>query len=141
MFDAVAAAARVPVGTDGATRWIDTTTARGRYLVVDAPADRVDPTGAQAVVVVVAVTDGPLPDTRRHVELARVNGVARWVVYLDDTGIKDVEITDLVEQEVRELVAGGHELPVVRSRGNPRAHVMGGPAALASALDALGLVS
>src|SRR5512142_1554062 len=68
---------------------------------------------------VVAATDGPMPQTREHVLLARQVGVPYIVVFLNKCdAVDDPELLDLVELEVRELLKGygfpGDDLPVVR---------------------------
>src|SRR5438270_5431132 len=68
-------------------------------------------------ILVVAADDGPMPQTREHLLLARQVGVPRVVVFLNKTdAVQDAELVDLVEMEVRELLdrydfAGG-ETPV-----------------------------
>ena len=79
-------------------------------------------TGAAQVdgaVLVVGADDGPMPQTREHVLLARQVGVPCIVVYLNKTDlVDDPELLDLVELEVRELLTEyefpGDEVPVVR---------------------------
>jgi elongation factor Tu len=68
---------------------------------------------------VVAATDGPMPQTKEHVLLARQVGVPYVVVFLNKCdAVEDPELIDLVEMEVRELLTKykfpGEELPVVR---------------------------
>ncbi|MBK8757994.1 MAG: elongation factor Tu [Actinomycetales bacterium] len=70
-------------------------------------------------ILVVAATDGPMPQTKEHVLLARQVGVPYIVVALNKTDmVDDEEILELVEMEVRELLAAyefpGDDLPVVR---------------------------
>jgi elongation factor Tu len=70
-------------------------------------------------ILVVAATDGPMPQTREHVLLARQVGVPYIVVALNKTDmVDDEEILELVELEVRELLSSyefpGDDLPVVR---------------------------
>src|SRR2546421_12841329 len=75
-------------------------------------------------IVVVAANDGPMPQTREHILLARQVGVPRVVVFLNkiDT-VDDPELLDLVEMEVRELLSKyefpGEELPVIRGSSLP----------------------
>ena len=81
-------------------------------------------------ILVVAATDGPMPQTKEHVLLARQVGVPYIVVALNKADmVDDEEILELVELEVRELLSAyefdGDNLPVVRvsgaqgSRGRP----------------------
>jgi elongation factor Tu len=72
-------------------------------------------------ILVVAANDGPMPQTREHVLLARQVGVPRIVVYMNkcDT-VDDPELLDLVELEIRELLKKyefpGDEIPIVRGQ-------------------------
>jgi elongation factor Tu len=72
-------------------------------------------------ILVVAANDGPMPQTREHVLLARQVGVPRIVVYMNkcDT-VDDPELLDLVELEIRELLKKyefpGDEIPVIRGQ-------------------------
>src|ERR1700690_3950267 len=70
-------------------------------------------------ILVVAATDGPMPQTREHVLLARQVGVPALVVYLNKCdAVDDPELLDLVELEVRELLSTyefpGDDIPVIR---------------------------
>src|SRR5271169_4544820 len=70
-------------------------------------------------ILVVAATDGPMPQTREHVLLARQVGVPCIVVFLNKCdAVDDPELLDLVELEVRELLKGyqfpGDDVPVIR---------------------------
>src|SRR5207245_9198956 len=70
-------------------------------------------------ILVVAATDGPMPQTREHILLARQVGVPHIVVALNKVdAVDDPELLDLVELEVRELLKSyqfpGDDLPVVR---------------------------
>src|SRR5260370_38249848 len=70
-------------------------------------------------ILVVAATDGPMPQTREHVLLARQVGVPCIVVALNKCdAVDDPELLDLVELEVRELLKGygfpGDDVPVIR---------------------------
>ncbi|UEG67154.1 elongation factor Tu [Weissella hellenica] len=96
------------------------------YAHIDAPghADYVKNmiTGAaqmDGAILVVAATDGPMPQTREHILLARQVGVDYLVVFLNKTDlVDDDELTDLVEMEVRELLSEydfpGDDIPVLR---------------------------
>lgn len=101
-------------------------TEKRHYAHVDAPghADYVKNmiTGAaqmDGAILVVAATDGPMPQTREHVLLARQVGVPYILVALNKADmVDDEEIMELVEMEVRELLSGeeydGDDAPVVR---------------------------
>ena len=70
-------------------------------------------------ILVVAATDGPMPQTREHILLARQVGVPFIVVFLNKCdSVEDPELLELVELEVRELLKSykfpGDEVPVVR---------------------------
>ena len=70
-------------------------------------------------ILVVAATDGPMPQTREHILLARQVGVPAMVVFLNKVDqVKDPELIDLVEEEVRDLLKKyefpGDKIPVVR---------------------------
>ena len=81
-------------------------------------------TGAAQVdgaILVVSAADGPMPQTREHVLLARQVGVPSIVVFLNKVDmVDDQELLDLVELEVRDLLTEyefpGDEVPVVRGR-------------------------
>ena len=99
------------------------------YAHVDAPghADYVKNmiTGAaqmDGAILVVSATDGPMPQTREHVLLARQVGVPKLVVALNKVDmVEDEELLELVEMEVRELLSKyefpGDDTPVVRVSG------------------------
>src|SRR3989338_8355813 len=70
-------------------------------------------------ILVVSATDGPMPQTREHILLARQVGVPYIVVFLNKVDqVADAELVDLVEEEVRELLKKyefpGDEIPVIR---------------------------
>ena len=65
-------------------------------------------TGAAQIdgaILVVAATDGPLPQTREHVLLAKQVGVPKIIVFLNKMDIADPELVELVEMDIRELLA------------------------------------
>jgi elongation factor Tu len=96
------------------------------YAHVDCPghADYVKNmiTGAaqmDGAILVVAATDGPMPQTREHILLARQVGVPAIVVYMNKVDmVDDAELLDLVEMEVRELLSKygfpGDDTPIIR---------------------------
>jgi elongation factor Tu len=120
-------------------------TANRHYAHVDMPghADYVKNmiTGAAQIdgaVLVVSAADGPMPQTREHVLLARQVGVPFIVVYLNKTDqVDDDELLDLVELEVRDLLTEyefpGDDVPVVR--GSALAALNGDAAGEASVVE------
>jgi elongation factor Tu len=109
-----------------ATSHVEYSTANRHYAHVDCPghADYVKNmiTGAaqmDGAILVVSAVDGPMPQTREHILLARQVGVPHIVVYLNKCDVvDDPELLDLVELEVRELLKQyqfpGDDTPVVR---------------------------
>jgi elongation factor Tu len=109
-----------------ATAHVEYSTANRHYAHVDCPghADYVKNmiTGAaqmDGAILVVAATDGPMPQTREHILLARQVGVPRIVVFLNKVDmVDDPELIDLVEMELRELLSKyefpGDEIPIIR---------------------------
>src|SRR5881409_509666 len=109
-----------------ATAHVEYETEKRHYAHVDCPghADYIKNmiTGAaqmDGAILVVAATDGPMPQTREHILLARQVGVPRIVVALNKVdAVDDKELLDLVELEVRELLKSyqfpGDEIPVVK---------------------------
>ncbi len=109
-----------------ATAHVEYSTAKRHYAHVDCPghADYVKNmiTGAaqmDGAILVVSAADGPMPQTREHILLARQVGVPAIVVYLNKVDmVDDPELLDLVELEVRELLSSydfpGDEIPIVR---------------------------
>jgi elongation factor Tu len=108
------------------TAHVEYETANRHYAHVDCPghADYIKNmiTGAaqmDGAILVVAATDGPMPQTREHILLARQVGVPAMVVFMNKVdAVDDAELLDLVELEVRELLTSygfpGDEIPVVR---------------------------
>ena len=109
-----------------ATSHVEYSTENRHYAHVDCPghADYVKNmiTGAaqmDGAILVVSASDGPMPQTREHVLLARQVSVPHIVVFLNKVDlVDDEELLDLVELEVRELLSSyqfpGDDLPVVR---------------------------
>src|SRR5687767_3225518 len=109
-----------------ATAHVEYETAKRHYAHVDCPghADYIKNmiTGAaqmDGAILVVAATDGPMPQTREHILLARQVGVPYMVVFLNKCdAVEDPELLDLVELEVRDLLKfyefPGDEIPVIR---------------------------
>ncbi len=108
-----------------ATAHVEYSTDKRHYAHVDCPghADYVKNmiTGAaqmDGAILVVAGTDGPMPQTREHILLARQVGVPRIVVFLNKVDISDPELLDLVEMELRELLTSyqfpGNDIPIIR---------------------------
>ena len=105
--------------------WTDTR----HYAHIDAPghADYIKNmiTGAaqmDGAILVVAATDGPMPQTREHVLLAKQVGVPRFVVFLNKCDmVEDPDMIELVEEEIRELLTkngfDGANTPVIRGSG------------------------
>src|SRR5579884_2874166 len=108
------------------TSHVEYETANRHYAHVDCPghADYIKNmiTGAaqmDGAILVVAATDGPMPQTKEHVLLARQVGVPYIVVFLNKCdAVEDTELIDLVEMEVRELLTKyqfpGDDVPVIR---------------------------
>jgi len=108
------------------TSHVEYSTVNRHYAHVDCPghADYVKNmvTGAaqmDGAILVVAATDGPMPQTREHILLARQVGVPALVVFMNKVDlVDDLELLDLVEMEVRELMSyysfPGDTMPVIR---------------------------
>ncbi len=108
------------------TSHVEYETEKRHYAHVDCPghADYVKNmiTGAaqmDGAILVVSATDGPMPQTREHILLARQLGVPHFVVFLNKCDmVDDEELIDLVEMEVRELLSengyDGDDAPVIR---------------------------
>jgi len=109
-----------------ATAHVEYSTKNRHYAHVDCPghADYIKNmiTGAaqmDGAILVVAATDGPMPQTREHILLARQVGVPAMVVFMNKVDmVDDAELLDLVELEVRELLSmyefPGDDIPIVR---------------------------
>ncbi len=109
-----------------ATAHVEYESATRHYAHVDCPghADYVKNmiTGAaqmDGAVLVVSAADGPMPQTREHILLARQVGVPRIIVYLNKVDmVDDPELIELVELELRELLTKyefpGDEIPIIR---------------------------
>jgi elongation factor Tu len=109
-----------------ATAHVEYETKNRHYAHVDCPghADYIKNmiTGAaqmDGAILVVAANDGPMPQTREHILLARQVGVPAVVVFMNKVDmVEDAELLDLVEMEVRELLSSyefpGDDIPVVR---------------------------
>lgn len=108
------------------TAHVEYATANRHYAHVDCPghADYVKNmvTGAaqmDGAIIVVAATDGPMPQTREHILLARQVGVPKLVVFMNKVDmVDDEELLDLVEMEIRDLLNfyefDGDNTPIIR---------------------------
>ena len=108
------------------TAHVEYETKNRHYAHVDCPghADYVKNmvTGAaqmDGAIIVVAATDGPMPQTREHILLARQVGVPQLVVFMNKVDmVEDEELLELVEMEIRELLSfykfDGDNIPVIR---------------------------
>ena len=108
------------------TSHVEYATKNRHYAHVDCPghADYVKNmvTGAaqmDGAILVVAATDGPMPQTREHILLARQVGVPKIVVFMNKVDmVDDAELLDLVEMEIRELLTfyqfDGDNTPIIR---------------------------
>ena len=109
-----------------ATAHVEYSTAKRHYAHVDCPghADYIKNmiTGAaqmDGAILVVAATDGPMPQTREHVLLARQVGVPKIIVFLNKIDmVDDPELIELVEVELRDLLNyyefPGDEIPIIK---------------------------
>ena len=109
-----------------ASSHVEYSTANRHYAHVDCPghADYIKNmiTGAaqmDGAILVVAATDGPMPQTREHILLARQVGVPAMVVFMNKAdAVDDAELLELVELEVRELLSAyefpGDDIPVIK---------------------------
>ena len=108
------------------TSHVEYQTVKRHYAHVDCPghADYVKNmvTGAaqmDGAILVVAATDGPMPQTREHILLARQVGVPAIVVFMNKVDlVDDAELLELVEMEIRELLSfyefPGDDIPVIQ---------------------------
>src|SRR4051795_10235124 len=107
------------------TAHVEYETTNRHYAHVDCPghADYVKNmiTGAaqmDGAILVVSAADGPMPQTREHILLARQVGVPALVVYLNKMDMADPELVELVEMEVRELLSSyqfpGDDIPIIK---------------------------
>jgi elongation factor Tu len=107
------------------TAHVEYETANRHYAHVDCPghADYVKNmiTGAaqmDGAILVVSAADGPMPQTREHILLARQVGVPSLVVFLNKMDLADPDLVELVEMEVRELLSkygfDGDNIPIVK---------------------------
>ncbi len=137
-----------------ATAHVEYESGSRHYAHVDCPghADYVKNmiTGAaqmDGAILVVSAADGPMPQTREHILLARQVGVPHMVVYLNKADqVDDAELLELVEMEVREVLSKyefpGDEVPIVVGsalkalEGDEGPHGVGSIARLVEALDA-----
>jgi len=107
------------------TTHVEYETGNRHYAHVDCPghADYVKNmiTGAaqmDGAILVVSAADGPMPQTREHILLARQVGVPAIVVFMNKMDMADPELADLVEMEVRELLSSykfpGDQIPIIK---------------------------
>src|SRR6202522_536498 len=131
------------------TAHVEYSTVNRHYAHVDCPghADYVKNmiTGAaqmDGAILVVSAADGPMPQTREHILLARQVGVPSIIVCLNKVDLADADLLELIEMEIRELLTKygfpGEKTPIVRASataalaGKPE-----GEAAIANLLEAL----
>ena len=108
------------------TAHVEYETEKRHYAHMDAPGHAdyiknmiIDAAQMDGAILVVAATDGPMPQTREHILLARQVGVNYIVVFLNKVDlVDDPELIDLVEMEVRDLLSEygypGDDVPVIR---------------------------
>jgi elongation factor Tu len=134
-----------------ATSHVEYSTANRHYAHVDCPghADYVKNmiTGAaqmDGAILVVSACDGPMPQTREHILLARQVGVPAIVVFMNKCDlVDDAELLDLVELEIRELLSKyefpGDDIPVIRGSSTGAIADPSGPGAacIQELMDAL----
>ncbi|TAN17090.1 MAG: elongation factor Tu [Chitinophagaceae bacterium] len=132
------------------TSHIEYSTEHRHYAHVDCPghADYVKNmiTGAaqmDGAILVVAATDGPMPQTREHILLAHQVGVPRMVVFMNKVDlVDDPELLDLVEMEIRELLTKNHfdgdKTPIIK--GSATKALEGDPKSVQAVLDLMNAV-
>jgi translation elongation factor EF-Tu-like GTPase len=85
---------------------------------VEAGAAAACPEGTKIAILVVSAADGPMPQTRDHLKLARQAGVPRVLVFMNKIDVADKDLVDLVEMEMRDLMTfcgfAGDKAVVVR---------------------------
>lgn len=128
------------------TAHVEYQTANRHYAHVDCPghADYVKNmiTGAaqmDGAILVVAATDGPMPQTKEHILLARQVGVPKIVVFMNKVDlVDDAELLELVEMEIRELLSSygfdGDNTPIIKGSATG---ALAGEAQWVSAIDEL----
>src|SRR5512136_1746119 len=131
------------------TAHVEYETKNRHYAHVDCPghADYVKNmiTGAaqmDGAILVVSAADGPMPQTREHILLARQVGVPSIVVFLNKVDLADADLLELIEMEIRDLLTKynfpGDKTPIIR--GSATAALSGDPAgekSISDLLDAL----
>ena len=131
------------------TAHVEYQTDKRHYAHVDCPghADYVKNmiTGAaqmDGAILVVSATDGPMPQTREHILLARQVGVPYIVVYMNKMDLADPELAELVEMEIRDLLSSyefpGDEIPIIK--GSATKALEGDPEAVKSIMDLMDAV-
>ena len=131
------------------TAHVEYETAKRHYAHVDCPghADYVKNmiTGAaqmDGAILVVSATDGPMPQTREHILLSRQVGVPKIVVFINKCDqVDDPELLDLVEEEIRDLLAEygfDRECPIIR--GSALKALEGDPASVKAIHDLIDAV-
>ena len=131
------------------TAHVEYETDKRHYAHVDCPghADYVKNmiTGAaqmDGAILVVSAADGPMPQTREHILLARQVGVPYIVVYMNKMDLADPELAELVEMEIRDLLSSyefpGDEIPIIK--GSAVKALEGDPEAKQSILDLMDAV-
>lgn len=131
------------------TAHVEYETDKRHYAHVDCPghADYVKNmiTGAaqmDGAILVVSAADGPMPQTREHILLARQVGVPYIVVFMNKMDLADPELAELVEMEIRELLSSydfpGDDIPIIK--GSAVKALEGDPEAKQAILDLMAAV-